>query len=301
MAIWGKGDDRWIVSDREDGTNVNSWHWNEKKIETIFKKELEEELKKPISLNETNQLVIEQLNNFNGTISIVNRKNKKKLNYNFGFELTANLINPEETKKLTIKLPEIFDYEPDVVIKPYTHMNNKIDHIITNIIKLFLENYNLNKLSVSDTINKDITNKDITNKKINKEITIVKIKYKFNLPLMTLYHTLTNIEQINLFTKDKGNQFNLNNNSEFSFYNNTILGTIVDFEVNKFIKMKWKLAKWTNFSNLDLQLEQDGSNTILKITQNNIPIIDKQDIINIWREKWCQPICIYMNCNFKEL
>ena len=300
MAIWGKGDDRWIVSDREDGTNVNSWHWNEKKIETVFKKELEEELKKPISLNESNQLVIEQLNNFNGTISIVNRKNKKKLNYNFGFELTANLINPEGTSKLTIKLPEIFDYEPDIVIKPYTHLNNKIENIITNIIKLFLENYDLNKLSVSDTTNKDTTNKDTTNKDISNK-TIVKIKYKFNIPLMSLYHTLTNMEQINLFTKDKGNKFNLNNNSEFSFYNNTIVGTIVDFEVNKFIKMKWKLAKWTEFSNLDLQLEQDGSNTILKITQNNIPFIDKQEIINIWREKWCQPICIYMNCNFKEL
>ena len=30
MAEWGKGDDRWIVQDREDGANVNQWHWSEK-------------------------------------------------------------------------------------------------------------------------------------------------------------------------------------------------------------------------------------------------------------------------------
>lgn len=27
MAKWGQGDPRWIVEEREDGTNVNNWHW----------------------------------------------------------------------------------------------------------------------------------------------------------------------------------------------------------------------------------------------------------------------------------
>lgn len=30
MAEWGKGDERWKVEDRPDGTNVNQWHWSEK-------------------------------------------------------------------------------------------------------------------------------------------------------------------------------------------------------------------------------------------------------------------------------
>lgn len=30
MAEQGKSDERWIVTDREDGRNVNSWHWEEK-------------------------------------------------------------------------------------------------------------------------------------------------------------------------------------------------------------------------------------------------------------------------------
>lgn len=30
MAEWGKGDDRWIVDERQDGQNVNQWHWSEK-------------------------------------------------------------------------------------------------------------------------------------------------------------------------------------------------------------------------------------------------------------------------------
>lgn len=30
MAVYGQGDSRWLVEERQDGTNVNNWHWSEK-------------------------------------------------------------------------------------------------------------------------------------------------------------------------------------------------------------------------------------------------------------------------------
>ncbi|KAK9830294.1 hypothetical protein WJX72_010838 [[Myrmecia] bisecta] len=30
MAKWCEKDPRWVVADREDGSNVNGWHWEEK-------------------------------------------------------------------------------------------------------------------------------------------------------------------------------------------------------------------------------------------------------------------------------
>lgn len=32
MAKLGEGDARWIVADRQDGTNVHNWHWSEKDV-----------------------------------------------------------------------------------------------------------------------------------------------------------------------------------------------------------------------------------------------------------------------------
>ena len=32
MAKIGEGDARWIVSERQDGTNVHNWHWSEKDV-----------------------------------------------------------------------------------------------------------------------------------------------------------------------------------------------------------------------------------------------------------------------------
>lgn len=32
MAKWGEGDSRWIVQERNDGANVNGWHWQERNM-----------------------------------------------------------------------------------------------------------------------------------------------------------------------------------------------------------------------------------------------------------------------------
>ncbi|KAK3270425.1 hypothetical protein CYMTET_21177 [Cymbomonas tetramitiformis] len=42
MAKWGEGDSRWLVSDRQDGTNVNGWHWTEKNMMTWSKEKIAE-------------------------------------------------------------------------------------------------------------------------------------------------------------------------------------------------------------------------------------------------------------------
>jgi len=41
MAEQGKGDERWIVNERTDGRNVNSWHWEEKQRLPWAKERLE--------------------------------------------------------------------------------------------------------------------------------------------------------------------------------------------------------------------------------------------------------------------
>ena len=38
MALWGQGDKRWIVEERDDAKNVNNWHWSEVDASTPSKK-----------------------------------------------------------------------------------------------------------------------------------------------------------------------------------------------------------------------------------------------------------------------
>ncbi|KAL0026740.1 hypothetical protein WJX79_009308 [Trebouxia sp. C0005] len=42
MAKWEDKDPKWIVQDRQDGSNVNGWHWEEKNQLGWSKQKLEE-------------------------------------------------------------------------------------------------------------------------------------------------------------------------------------------------------------------------------------------------------------------
>lgn len=42
MAKFDESDPRWIVQAREDGTNVNQWHWSEKDCSEWSKQRLEQ-------------------------------------------------------------------------------------------------------------------------------------------------------------------------------------------------------------------------------------------------------------------
>ena len=50
MAVWGKGDPRWIVEERPDAHNVNNWHWSEKDATEWSKKEIKRLMKEVSSL-----------------------------------------------------------------------------------------------------------------------------------------------------------------------------------------------------------------------------------------------------------
>ena len=42
MAKLGEGDARWIVTERQDGTNVHNWHWSEKDVLPWARQRIEE-------------------------------------------------------------------------------------------------------------------------------------------------------------------------------------------------------------------------------------------------------------------
>lgn len=77
MARVGEGDQRWIVEDRRDGTNVHNWHWSEKDILDWARKRLTQ-LLGSIKLSEGPHVHIQtvQVQTVTGEAFINNRKNK---------------------------------------------------------------------------------------------------------------------------------------------------------------------------------------------------------------------------------
>ena len=80
MAKIGEGDPRWIVSERQDGANVNGWHWQEKNCMGWGKERLTQLLTElTFDLpNEEGSAKIVEISKFEGDAAVNTRKGNKK-------------------------------------------------------------------------------------------------------------------------------------------------------------------------------------------------------------------------------
>ncbi|GIL54820.1 hypothetical protein Vafri_10510 [Volvox africanus] len=85
MAKWGEGDPRWLVEHRDDGKNVNGWHWEEKdrkewtkaRLAELFSDLVLHELEDAAE-GEPQRLKVERLKELTGDASITTRKGNKR-------------------------------------------------------------------------------------------------------------------------------------------------------------------------------------------------------------------------------
>uniref|UniRef100_A0A5F5Q1P6 Activator of Hsp90 ATPase AHSA1-like N-terminal domain-containing protein n=1 Tax=Equus caballus TaxID=9796 RepID=A0A5F5Q1P6_HORSE len=99
MAKWGQGDPRWIVEEREDGTNVNNWHWTERDATSWSKGKLHELLVGIIVENEAGRCEISELKQVEGEASCSSRKGKLIFFYEWNIKLSWKGIIKESGVK----------------------------------------------------------------------------------------------------------------------------------------------------------------------------------------------------------
>ena len=113
MAKWGEGDERWIVQEREDGVNVNGWHWQEKNYMGWGRERLSDLLTAvtfDLPNDEGSASVIE-ISKFEGDAAVSIRKGNKKfavfdLNITLKWEGTCEGFEGDGIVKGEIKIAE---------------------------------------------------------------------------------------------------------------------------------------------------------------------------------------------------
>ena len=286
MALWGQGDDRWIVNNLDDGKNVNSWHWDEIKITPQFKEDLGAYLiNNQVSIENINtKIIFSKLMSFSGDIMIVNRKGKKKLNYQFECKIEAIIVDDVgEMHDVTITLPDVYDLEPEIEInKPMSNLQLFESHI-QRLIGDFIDKYDIESIRRKHC------------KSNTKETDILKLKVKFNTNLYHLFKLFSDQELISQYT-DSICLITPIPDTPLSFYNKKIIGKLLVFEQNK------KIGYSSNMLDIDtiitLSFNEQGTNTELTIDQSGIPTNEIENMKEEWKEKWFKPLCIANNCNF---
>eukprot|EP00164_Ancoracysta_twista_P005925 GFYU01008154.1.p1 GENE.GFYU01008154.1~~GFYU01008154.1.p1 ORF type:complete len:230 (-),score=64.39 GFYU01008154.1:61-750(-) len=116
MAKIGEGDQRWIVEDRTDGTNVNNWHWSEKDRFQWAKKRVPEMLKNlEIPSGTSDAIYITSAEVVTGEAVIHNRKKKVIGVYEFELKMKweGKVSGSDESAKGNIHFPEVTSLDDD--------------------------------------------------------------------------------------------------------------------------------------------------------------------------------------------
>jgi len=147
MALKGQGDPRWIVETREDGRNVNNWHWVEADFTAWVKNRLTELLS---NLKLENEIIIANTRelNLNGEVSVNSRKQKTIFFYELDVslkwegQLKSDLSN---SVKGNVQIPYISDensyddFEIKISVEnestPSTKVKEEFERLITPILK----------------------------------------------------------------------------------------------------------------------------------------------------------------------
>jgi activator of HSP90 ATPase len=141
MALLGQGDARWIVQEREDGTNVGAWHWSEKKRTNLAKDRLTAALLDlQLFQNEVGTARITAVDSVAGEVTVNNRKNKLYIFYELTikaqWEATLEGKSGDEaTVKGEVNLPEFGVADDDFEVE----WSVKGKHTQGDAVKTFLK------------------------------------------------------------------------------------------------------------------------------------------------------------------
>jgi len=116
MARLEEKDPRWIVEEREDGKNVNNWHWVESDLTKWTTEKMEEHLGKIKVGNDQVNFEVKSVT-MSGDVIVQTRKQKMMIIYDLEVKLKI---------EGRLKKDEVDDYKGEVVM-PYISQENDFD------------------------------------------------------------------------------------------------------------------------------------------------------------------------------
>jgi activator of HSP90 ATPase len=142
MAKVGEGDPRWIVQERQDGRNVNSWHWDEKNITQWAKDHLQKLFtQQKVYDDSSSSIRILKIDKTEGDAVINVRKGK--LLFVYDLEVTAKLEGTVRVADKDHTVHGQFDFnfntedndDFDVAVKLDSGANDKAEDFVRTICR----------------------------------------------------------------------------------------------------------------------------------------------------------------------
>lgn len=312
MALVGENDPRWIVADRQDGKNVNAWHWEEKDLTKSTHAALKE-LFESRTLVEEDGLSIrtKEVTDISGDVTVAQRKGKimcyfeVKMTIKWGGKVGGDSVDG----KLTI--PEIEhdnfsdEFEIGVSVTDSNAASSKAEawirangrKAVRSEIKKYFEGlfqqHQVGTLAKNATAPASSVAKPAAAsvaKPTSSPVTTSSAKtinwtMQWRVPIDELFSVLMNEQRAAIYTRAPA-KINPQAGGQFEFLGGVISGYYVDVQAPTKITMQWRLSSWASgvFSSVVITLTKDEpAVTRLEFAQAGIPDGETERVQQGWR------------------
>lgn len=320
MAKIDDADPRWIVSDRTDGRNVNSWHWEERDLSKSTHEALKEVFKGFSLLTSEDdsamKLSIEEVSDVSGDVTVAQRKGK--IMCYFELKLTLKWRGKVDGVSVDGKLimPEIEhdnfsgSFEINVTCTDNNAASKKAEEWIRNnaramvraeVKKYFEELFKTHQVGTmvpskqSSSAPSTAAAKPVSTPASAVKPTPVAVSssssnsfswtMQWRVPIDELFSILMNDSRASIYTRAPA-KINPQTNGAFEFLGGVITGVYSNVQAPTEISMQWRLSSWPSgvFSSVVMKLsKEEPAVTRLEFAQAGIPSGELDRVQQGWR------------------
>ncbi|XP_027995662.2 activator of 90 kDa heat shock protein ATPase homolog 2 isoform X1 [Eptesicus fuscus] len=319
MAKWGQGDPRWIVEEREDGTNVNNWHWTERDATSWSKGKLRESLVGIVVENEAGRCQISDLKQVEGEASCSSRKGKLIFFYEWNIKLGWKGIIKESGAKHKglIEIPnlseenEVDDTEVNVskkkgdgdVLKDLmkTAGTAKVREALGDYLKALKTEFTMGMiLPTKATATQELTIK----KKLSENTLQIQAPLGVRIPTVALHMTelfdagverlysiFTVKELVQKFSKSPA-VLEAEKGGKFQMFDGNVTGEYIELLTNEKIVMKWRCRSWPeeHYATVVLNFVPTPGQTELQLDCKGVPVCKEENMKFCWQKQHFEEI-----------
>lgn len=323
MAKWGEGDPRWVVEEREDGTNVNNWHWSEKNATEWSRSRLTELLLNLAFEEEgVGSARISEITGITGEATANNRKSKLIFFYELVIKAKWKGETADGTAVLgTLTIPNLseensmdeIDVEVDLT-SDRTPGRDKVKQMVRSKSKPVIQDQLAKWLSAmkdefAQGLIKPTGQKSgqtapakAAGVKLTDAAAVVatpvvgsgsagSVEYKtlaltdtFKCRAMDLFQAMLDESRVKAYTQSDC-KIDSKVGGQFSLFSGNITGTFKELIPGERIEQAWRMKHWPDnvYSHVSLKIEQLDDECKITLAQDGIPAPDYESVKTGWR------------------
>ncbi|KAM5316811.1 activator of 90 kDa heat shock protein ATPase homolog 2 isoform 3-T3 [Glossophaga mutica] len=294
MAKWGQGDPRWIVEEREDGTNVNNWHWTERDATSWSKGKLREFLVGIVVENEAGRCQISELKQVEGIIKESGVKHK-------GLIEIPNLSEENEVDDTEVNVSKKKGDGDILKDLMKTAGTAKVREALGDYLKALKTEFTMGMiLPTKATAAQELTIK----RKLSENTLQTQVPLGVRIPTVALHMTElfdTAVERLySIFTvKDLVQKFSKSpaileaeKGGKFQMFHGNITGEYIELLTNEKIIMKWRCRNWPeeHYATVVLNFVPALGQTELRLDCKGVPVCKEENMKFCWQKQHFEEI-----------